>query len=476
VLIYHTPHMTDFLEEHTLVTYFDTFKSYKYSFYFQKVILNRLIFMSLDHQYNSGSQSSFDEELSDNTSTEGSDMDSEFMTIENFTSDENRSNDLTSDDWEAFEAMLSFSFSGAITSNSLIMEALKQTYTKFSEYISHNQDNLDEIRLKLIISIASTAFGSNVDKINRAREERLCFEAVCLLLFSRRDYLCHDFLFNEEDFLEYYPEYAPALVGQQEYIALFKFRNLMKMAMHIIPPLHNKNHLLDLVTRLVEGKDVRHVTGTGATKATKARVGIILKEGNLVVPRRPPRLTYSSSSQKQKKPSSGRKKAKSQRGVSQPSSDVKRKRGRPRKDSVASDEPADSPINGILSRHNSNTSMTDPFNLHPATKKARLGLGLQISPSNSVDSQQPMAQTRSATEALFNYSNTVATSMDQSGYDYYTSLYDCELPMPLDLQRSQSFEFWTQTLSGGSETFKPELLRDTSFFQGFASDASASRP
>ena len=43
----------------------------------------------------------------------------------------------------------------------------------------------------------------------------------------------------------------------------------MSIAILVLPPKSKKAHLLDLVTRIVEGNEVRYITGSGETAATR---------------------------------------------------------------------------------------------------------------------------------------------------------------------------------------------------------------
>eukprot|EP01035_Chromulina_nebulosa_P021470 gene21470-27808_t len=212
--------------------------------------------------------------------------------------------------------MIEFSFH---ISNQALVETLLACLIEYDKYLQ-DTENIDDLKMKSALSIAGYVYGNSIERINRTQEERLAFEATFLDLCSRRKELMQIFSISQDDFLKTYPECHPNLVGLDEFDKLYQFRNLMKLAMHLIPPLHNKNHLLDLVTRLVEGKDVKHITGTGATKATRLRVNIILKEGNLVVPKRPPR-----------KGSSGHKLTSHKTHHNKQKSSAIKHRGRPRK-------------------------------------------------------------------------------------------------------------------------------------------------
>ncbi len=52
----------------------------------------------------------------------------------------------------------------------------------------------------------------------------------------------------------------------------------MKVAMLVITPRLNKGHLIELVTRIVEGTNMKYITGGGQTKETSRRVKIYERE------------------------------------------------------------------------------------------------------------------------------------------------------------------------------------------------------
>jgi hypothetical protein len=57
----------------------------------------------------------------------------------------------------------------------------------------------------------------------------------------------------------------------------------------VISPEGKKDHLLDLVTRLAEGKHKKYIAGSGETPWTSRRVLIYRREGNVQKNKRPPR-------------------------------------------------------------------------------------------------------------------------------------------------------------------------------------------
>ena len=68
------------------------------------------------------------------------------------------------------------------------------------------------------------------------------------------------------------------------------------MLFQVLPPKSKKAHLLDLVTRIVEGNNVKYITGSGETQATRRRVAIYELEGNITPLPRPPRRNFTSIS------------------------------------------------------------------------------------------------------------------------------------------------------------------------------------
>jgi hypothetical protein len=62
----------------------------------------------------------------------------------------------------------------------------------------------------------------------------------------------------------------------------------------VIPAANNSGHLLDILTRIVEGKYVKHIPGSGMTQATKNRINIYNTVGGIAQLYRIIRPDYSS--------------------------------------------------------------------------------------------------------------------------------------------------------------------------------------
>ena len=95
---------------------------------------------------------------------------------------------------------------------------------------------------------------------NRSNEEYLLLEAVAILyLLETKE--GRSSIVDLTEFLTQFPEFSDQ--SQEDKKLLLNFRNLMAVAVQIIPAKWNYNHLLDLVARISEGANVRYVTGSG---------------------------------------------------------------------------------------------------------------------------------------------------------------------------------------------------------------------
>ena len=142
--------------------------------------------------------------------------------------------------------------------------------------------------MKTILKAVSKALGLKVFKINRKKEELLSFEAIIVLAFMKSKY-CEFINIDMPQFLAKYPHFESPDIDSEERAKLLEFCNCVRVVQCLIPPNNNKEHILDLVSRLTEGYSVRRVTGTGMTQETRHRYEIIHKEGNLTAKPRPER-------------------------------------------------------------------------------------------------------------------------------------------------------------------------------------------
>lgn len=136
--------------------------------------------------------------------------------------------------------------------------------------------------LKLVMDIARSVGFYDIAITKREEEKRLIFEAsLVLLLYFNEDLFVRSYS-SIENLLEKYPEFEQ-LDDIGELDKLFHFTNFMICAQVLLPPKGKKSHLLDLVTRIVEGCKHKYVTGGGQTSATALRVLIYEREGGIIM-------------------------------------------------------------------------------------------------------------------------------------------------------------------------------------------------
>jgi hypothetical protein len=139
-------------------------------------------------------------------------------------------------------------------------------------------------RIKIIQNIAKEV---GIEHFSRRSEGYLFIEA-CVILIMSREPSSDEYLSNMEDFLLTYQDFKELSIVEIE--SLLRFHNMMLLAIRTIYPKQNKSHLLEIVTRLTEGKDVHYVTGGGERLETRNRVLIYERVGGLRKRQRPPRI------------------------------------------------------------------------------------------------------------------------------------------------------------------------------------------
>lgn len=187
------------------------------------------------------------------------------------------------------------SFGPIIHDDEIFVRVLKEVLPDFEACItSSGKDNVGNLKAVLKIVDQHLSQSTSISKLHRSDEKRLCFEAAFIMLFSNRDEADDAKIRTIPAFLQKYPEFKDdAMIEPGEQEILLKFRNMMKLAQLFIPAKNHKEHLMDLVTRLVEGRDQKYVTGSGEKPATRRRVLIYEREGEIRPVPRPPRTSSS---------------------------------------------------------------------------------------------------------------------------------------------------------------------------------------
>jgi len=109
--------------------------------------------------------------------------------------------------------------------------------------------------------------------------QRICIESsfimVYMLAIDNRSFVYTDI----DVFVGAYPEFAT--LGKLDQYILLSYRNVMVTALRVIPGAGHKNHLLDVVARILEGHQQKYVTGSGENDGTKNRVMIYRRESGV---------------------------------------------------------------------------------------------------------------------------------------------------------------------------------------------------
>ena len=176
------------------------------------------------------------------------------------------------------------SFGPDLYTSPQIVSALERAIPMFVSML--NTMPAEKRHMKYALEIARQ-LGVDVRRMERSDERRMCFEAALVLVLS---YFPEGFAVkyaNASDLVANYPEFAE--VEPPELLKLLNFRNMLSVALLLLPANHNRSHLLDVVTRLTEGRNVKYVTGSGAAIGTRRRVLIYQREGGVTPLARPPR-------------------------------------------------------------------------------------------------------------------------------------------------------------------------------------------
>lgn len=182
--------------------------------------------------------------------------------------------------------ILQYSFSPSLAKNTYWVNLVYMSFPYITHFIAEKQPTM--ISMRNILKFLTFIVNERLYVINRKREELLLFEAVIVFAFMQSSYATRVPL-TMEQFEQKYPDMCDDKIVADEKQNLFEFCNCTRFVQRLIPAKNNKEHVLDLVSRLTEGFSVRRVTGTGMTKETRNRYEIVRVEGNLTPIERPGR-------------------------------------------------------------------------------------------------------------------------------------------------------------------------------------------
>lgn len=160
-------------------------------------------------------------------------------------------------------------------------EHLLKLFPKFGKHI---HDNMYTTKTSKFCH--EEAYRSGLEKYKHDDEIALVVESIYIILLhfhpKSRMQLCG----NLQLFSQTYPEFSG--VNQDEIIKLLLFRNVMVLALLIIPARLRKTRLMEIASRLSEGRHKRYCCGGGQSEAVNRRVHIYEKEGGVKkIPRAP---------------------------------------------------------------------------------------------------------------------------------------------------------------------------------------------
>lgn len=185
------------------------------------------------------------------------------------------------------------SFGPIIYNNMELLNALNNALPLMKDEIKNRKK--EDINIKIAGDVAERVGYMNTNKLKKDDEIRLVFESAFIMLynFMTKEENKHLMYEDTAKLLEHYPTFHD--VSEAEKRLLLTFRNVMKIALMIIPAKNHKNHLIDITARIAEGKNQKYITGSGQTSATARRVLIYETEGDVKPLPRPPRLNGPGS-------------------------------------------------------------------------------------------------------------------------------------------------------------------------------------
>lgn len=183
-----------------------------------------------------------------------------------------------------YKHMLDVAFGESIYTCDFFCKALREEILpKMMETIKLRAQG--DLNIKIATDIGMKSIGDKVDRLKKEDEKRICLEASFIMLIISRPDSSACLIKSKEEMLAKYPEFGSST--DNELRTLISFRNVMVIAMQSITPRYNKNRLLTIVTRIVEGRTKRYVTGSGQTECTSKRVLIYERESGIIPVSRP---------------------------------------------------------------------------------------------------------------------------------------------------------------------------------------------
>ena len=159
------------------------------------------------------------------------------------------------------------SFGPLVSGDGKIIRALWAALPLFEKRLNSG----DPIHMKIAFEVASS-LDINVNEMKTYDERKRCFEAALVLLLSTREEGQKLQWHDTDTFLDEYPDFR-CIHDPNEIEKLLNFRNLVRVALALLPARNKKTHIIDLVTKITEGKGAKDAL-VPDRMATKLRVAI----------------------------------------------------------------------------------------------------------------------------------------------------------------------------------------------------------
>ena len=195
-----------------------------------------------------------------------------------------------------YQHLITKSFGQEIYADKVLCDKLRRSLPMMMNSMLMRQST--DLKIEIAYDVA-TKLDLSIAKLKPDAERRLCFEAGLVMLAYYQISNTGTGLYKTVgQLLQRYPELdVDPPMPTKELEALLLFRNVMVVALGLISASGSKNHLLDLVTRIAEGRSVKYITGSGERVATSCRVLIYRREGNVhATPKRPKQIAAGSVS------------------------------------------------------------------------------------------------------------------------------------------------------------------------------------
>ena len=190
---------------------------------------------------------------------------------------------------EIYEHLLNKSFGFEVNGDETLCRQLKQSLPDIARAIKMRRK--DDVRAEdICYRIALEKYGINLAKMISKDERRNCFEAAQIMILYLYIDADNELMVSIDELLSAYPEFNEIPnITPKELESLLRFRNTMHVAQRVIEPKNHKEQLLNLVTRISEGRTKKYITGSGESVETSSRVLIYRREGDVTPVLKKPR-------------------------------------------------------------------------------------------------------------------------------------------------------------------------------------------